>query len=71
MPPGAGFHRREVSTEMPGPVGAALWQTDQPGARSGVVIAGEVLSEGQAHDLGLELVRAAEILRRERQAVEA
>lgn len=67
MPPGAGFH---AGTGLVGSklVTGRLWQTDQEGARPGVVIAGQVLSEAEAHELGMSLVRAADVLRREARA---
>lgn len=69
MPPGAGFHAGHSIDE--GGVSGRLWLTDQPGARPGVVIAGQVLSEADAHELGLALVRSADVLRRTRMAQEA
>lgn len=62
MPPGAGF-RASPSIGVGTTLGR-LWLGDRDGARPGVVIADEVLSEDAAHDLGLELVRAADVLRR-------
>ena len=41
-----------------------LWQADQDGAPAGVVIAGELLTAAQAHELGMALVRAADELHR-------
>jgi len=63
MPPGAGFHASTMP--KPSPVAFRLWQIDQEGARPGVVVAGELLSEAEAHELGMALVRAADVLRRE------
>lgn len=52
-----------------------LYQPDDDGARPGVMVAGDVLDEAAAHELGLALVRAADTLRRARleaeQAVKA
>lgn len=64
MPPGQGFHAGS-SIEEGGVVGR-LWLTDQEGARPGVVLAGQALSEAEAHELGMALVRAADMLRRAR-----
>ena len=64
MPPGAGFHASDfIGPEVAYRAGLArLWQTDQPGATAGVVVAGELLTEHQAHGLGLALIRAAKAL---------
>lgn len=47
-----------------------LFQPDDEHARAGVMVAGDLLDEAAAHELGLALVRAAETLRRTRQAAE-
>ena len=70
VPPGAGFHAGPDLGSAWGALPVRLWQTDQPEARPGVVIAGDVLDEAAAHELGLALVRAAETLRRARQTAE-
>lgn len=64
MPPGAGFHAGSglVGAKL---ITSRLWQTDQVGTRPGVVIAGQFLSEAEAHELGMSLVRASDVLRRE------
>lgn len=64
MPPGAGFHAGQSIEE--GGVTGRLWLTDQEGARPGVVVAGQIITEAEAHELGLALVRAADVLRRAR-----
>lgn len=46
-----------------------LYQPDD-GARPGVMVAGDLLDEAAAHELGLALVRAADALRRARQQAE-
>lgn len=64
MPPGAGFHAGgALSVVSSTPM--RLWQADREGARPGVVVAGEVLDEAEVHELGMALVRAADVLRRE------
>ena len=64
MPPGARFHAGgALSAVSAAPM--RLWQADQQGVRPGVVVAGEVLSEAEAHELGMALVRAGDVLRRE------
>ncbi|CAN5398865.1 hypothetical protein BH11ACT8_BH11ACT8_04430 [soil metagenome] len=75
MPPGQGFHAGPVieAPAAPGlvqwsPITGRLWLTDQPGARPSVVLAGTELTEDAAHELGLALVRAADVLRRARMA---
>lgn len=45
---------------------ARAFQADHPGATAGIVVAGELLTDGQAHELGMALVRAADQLRRAR-----
>ena len=47
-----------------------LWLTDQPGARPGVIMAGELLSEAQADDLACELLVLVDTLCRERERAE-
>lgn len=47
-----------------------LFQPDDEHARPGVMVAGDLLDEAAAHELGLALVRAADVLRRERQAAD-
>jgi hypothetical protein len=71
LPPGEGFHASgDRTADMPCEIVFRLWQDDRTEARPGIVFAGQLLSEAQAHDLGLELVRAADVLRRERQAAQ-
>jgi len=56
MPPGQGFHASNgYGVETPGPLAFRLWQTDTEGAAQVVVIGGQTLTSGQAHDLGLDL----------------
>lgn len=43
-----------------------LYQLGIDGARPGVMVAGDLLDEAAAHELGLALVRAADTLRRVR-----
>jgi hypothetical protein len=67
MPPGAGFHRSG------GKSGVHLWLTDGDGHLPGALVGGpgfrpgELMSEAEAHELGMALVRAADVLRREAQ----
>jgi len=66
MPPGQGFHASAGHrVEAGGPLTFRLWQTDTEGAAQVVIIGGQTLTSDQAHDLGLELVRAAGVLGRE------
>jgi len=66
MPPGQGFHASAGHrVETAGPFAFRLWQTDTEGAAQVVIMGGLTLTSDQAHDLGLELVRAAGVLRRE------
>lgn len=48
-----------------------LYQPDDERARPGVMVAGDLFDEAAAHELGLALVRAADTLRRARQAAES
>lgn len=65
MPAGAGFHATgDLGSEMPCPIAFRLWQDDRDNAPQGVVFAGQFLTGDQAHEVGLELVRAADKLRR-------
>ena len=52
---------------MWGALPVRLFQPDDADARPGVMVAGDLLDEAAAHELGLELVRAADTLRRAQQ----
>ena len=62
--PGA-FHAVDGALPASTRVPVRLWQEDREGARPGVVVAGQLLSEAEAHELGMALVRAGDVLRRE------
>lgn len=73
--PGSGFHAGPTFEIPAAPgivkwdgVAGRLWQADSPGAQAGVVVAGQEMREVQAHDSGMAIVRAADVLRRERMA---
>ena len=63
---GPAFHASGVLPPAGSPVVSRLWQEYDRGSRSGVVVAGKLLSEAEAHELGMALVGAADLLRHAR-----
>lgn len=63
--PGAGAHGGSVPVAFSTPV--RLRQHDSEVSSPRVLVLGQLLSEAEAHELGMALVRAADVLRREAQ----
>lgn len=56
-----GFHAGPNVSPTEHPI--RLFQDDRAGAPQGVVVAGHLLTEAQAHELGMALVRAGDAIR--------